>query len=303
MQQDRRSMFKSVGERLLLDLRTAVQGATDTEVQGRAGETAFRGWLGENIPNRFHVVTGAVLSPQTPPTTERDCLVFDADQSASFRRIGGLPDLFPIEGVVASIEINTGPSGATYAKLAEDARKLSEVGKLRGRLPLPKPTKLLPWAPPGEATIEKDLWVNQQHFSLPSLLLIFAESLRGNLPELAHRVANHNKTVSIMESVDGVFILNTGFISHVSPGEGWNVQRLAGFPLAWMEAEPSEVLLKLMTLVWNYLWKGPCEFGPDLGSYYADQSYFLEVEQPRVVILDDADYVAQVQEGFVTTQR
>lgn len=300
LQEQRRVLFRSVGERLLADLRAAVEGETDTEVQGRAGDAAFRKWLQDQIPNRFRVVTGTVLSPQTAPTTERDCLVFDGDQSPTFRQIGGRPDMFPIEGVVASVEINTGHSGASYAKLLHDAKKLSDIGKLQRGPPLPKPARLSPLVADGGATIPGELWVSTQQFPLQPLLLIFAESLRGNLPELCTRVAAHNRTVSIRESVDGVFILNQGFVLHLAPGQGWNVQRLAGFPLGWMEVEPWEVLLKLMSIIWNYLWKGPCEFGPDLGSYYADQAYFLEVEQPRLKILDDTDYLSQTEAGFVT---
>ena len=144
------------------------------------------------------------------------------------------------------------------------------------------------------------MWVSRQHFSGPPLLLIFAESLRGNLRELATRLAVHNRGVSLSESVDGAFILNKGFILHLEPGTGWNVHRLTGFPLGWMQADPSQVLLKLMTIIWNYLWKGPCEFGPEMSGYYADQAYFLEVEQPRVHVLEDTDYLSQTEPGFAT---
>lgn len=298
MQEQRRALFRSVGERLVADLRAAAEGNTDTDVQGRAGEQAFRKWLQEQLPHRFQVLTGAVLSEGAGPTTERDCLIFDGDQSPAFRQIGGRPDLLPIEGLVASIEINTGAAGTSYAKLLRDADKLSQVGKLQRTAPLPKAMRLLPLVIEGGRTVQSELWVSRQHFPVGPLLFIFAESLRGNLPELARRVAAHNRTVTLTESVDGVFVLNRGFILHLAPGQGWNVHRLPGFPLALMEAEPWEILLKLTTTLWNYLWKGWCEFGPDLGAYYADKAYFLEVEQPRTNILDDAAYVAQLEAGF-----
>ena len=300
MQEERRSIFRSVGDRLLADLRGAAAGQPDTQMQGRAAENAFREWLQQQLPKRFDVVKGAVLSPQAGPTGEMDCLVVDGDQSPAFRQIGGRPDLLPIEGVVASVEINSGSSGTPYKKLLSDAAKLSEVGKLRGMSPLPKPIKLSPLRADNRNTIQGNLWVSRQHFPRPPLLLIFAESLRGNLGELANRLAIHNKSVSISDSIDGAFILNKGFILHLTPGQGWNVHRLAGFPLSWMEAEPWQVLLKLMTIIWNYLWKGPCEFGPELSGYYADKAYFLEVEQPRIKVPDDADYVSQTEPGFAT---
>jgi hypothetical protein len=299
MQEERRSIFRSVGDRLLADLRGLGVGQTDTQVRGRAAEKAFREWLAQQLPKRFQVVKGAVLSPNAGPTGEMDCLVVDGDQSPAFRQVGGRPDLLPIEGVVASIEINSGSSGTPYLKLLSDAAKLSEVGKLRGMSPLPKPVKLSPLAGQGK-TIEDNLWVSRQHFSRPPLLLIFAESLRGNLAELATRLAGHNKSVSLSHSVDGAFILNKGFILHLEPGVGWNVHRLRGFPLAWMETDPWHVLLKLMTIVWNYLWKGPCEFGPEMSGYYADKTYFIDVEQPCTKVLDDAEYISQSEPGFAT---
>ena len=80
---------------------------------------------------------------------------------------------------------------------------------------------------------------------------------------------------------------------HFTPGQVWDVDRMAGSQLALMQAEPWHVLLKLMTIIWNYLWKGPCEFGPEMSAYYADRAYFLEVEQPRIEVLDDIDYRSQ----------
>lgn len=301
MLEQRRELFRSIGDRLSADLRAAAEGATDTDVQGAAGEEYFRGWLGQQLPKRFGVATGAVLSSDSGPTDQLDCLIVDGDQSPAFRQIGGRPDLFPIEGIIASIEINTGRAGATYAKLLRDATKLSELGKLRGRGPLPKAVQLQPVAG-GVPTLKSAIFVTRRQFPMQPLLLIFAERMRGSLQELTTRLASHNKSVNISESVDGVFIVDKGFVSHLTPGQGWNVQRLAGFPLGWIEAEPWEVLLKLMTMIWNYLWKGPCEFGPDVGAYYADKAYFLDQEQPRLNILEDPDYVGQTEPGYVTYQ-
>ena len=300
MQEERRSIFRSVGDRLLADLRGSAAGRSDTQIQGRAAEMAFRTWLQDQLPKRFDVVKGAVLSPRAGPTGEMDCLVVDGDQSPAFRQFGGRPDLLPIEGVVASVEINSGSSGTGYIKLLHDAAKLSEVGKLRGMSPLPKPMKLSPLKRGAPATIDRELWVSRQHFSGPPLLLLFAESLRGNLQELMTRLAVHNKSSALSDSIDGAFILNKGLILHVDPAKGWTVNRMTGFPLGWMEAEPWEVLLKLMTMIWSYLWKGPCEFGPEMSSYYHDDAYFLEVERPRINVLDDTGYLSQIEAGFGT---
>jgi hypothetical protein len=94
-------------------------------------------------------------------------------------------------------------------------------------------------------------------------------------------------------------VLNTGIILHLAEGQdGWAHARLPGLELAYMPAEPWEVLLKLVSLVWNTLWKGPYSV-PDLSPYYADQEYFAHDELPRVSAVSNAQYVAQTQERFM----
>ena len=294
-------MFKSIGKRLVADLEAVSIGDTDTDVQGAAGEAAFRDWLGRQLPTRFAPVSGAVLSKNHPPTTQRDCLVFDRTECPVFRQIGGQPDLYPIEGVVGCIEINTGKSGATSEKLLHDCRKLSEIGGLaRDSNPLlSKVVRLTPLQIPGNNTISSELYVGQQQHLLPPILYLFAERVRASLKDLAESIASHNKSVAVSAGVSGAFVLETGVILHIAPNEGWNHARLTGMNLAYMNAEPWEVLLKMVSIVWNHLWKGPY-LSPDLGPYYADKAYFLEQEMPRIVVLSDADYLAQTESGFVT---
>jgi len=299
----RREMFKSVGKRLVADLEVVSTGDTDTETQGGAGESAFRDWLNKQLPSRFQAVNGVALSANDPPTTQRDCLIFDMSECPVFRQSGGQPDMFPAEGIIGAFEINTGISGATSAKLLHDCTKLSEVGKLcrNRRALLSNLTKLIPVQIPNAMTIPNELIVAQQPFLLPPILYLFAENIRGNLSDIAARIAIHNKTVPVVASVSGLFVLNKGVVLHITPNQGWIHARLPGFPLAYMEAEPWEVLLKLVSIVWNHLWKGPYTI-PDLGSYYADQKYFMDIEWPRCVVLDDPEYISQREEGFVTFQ-
>jgi hypothetical protein len=296
----RRQMFKSIGERLIVELKLASEGDTDTDIQGRAGEAAFRKWLSQQLPSRFHAVTGAVLSSKHPPTTERDCIVFDAGECPSFGQSGDQPDLLPIEGVVGAIEINTGRSGATYSKLLHDCRKLSEIGRLsrESRPPRSDIVKLGPSPIPNTATIPDEIFVSQRKFVTTPALYLFAEDIQGSLPELAQRVARHNKSVEVSASVGGVFVLNAGFILHIKSEDFWLFSRVTGFPLAYMEAEPWEVLLKLMSVIWVRIWR-ETDKCVGLGPYYADKTYFTEVELPRRVIIDDPDYSLQQEEGFV----
>ena len=99
-------------------------------------------------------------------------------------------------------------------------------------------------------------------------------------------------------SAPGVFVLNEGFILHIKPEDFWLFGRVTGFPFAYMEAEPWEVLLKLMSVIWVRTWR-ETDKCVDLGPYYADKTYFTEVELPRCVIIDDPDYLSQQEEGFV----
>ncbi len=147
----------------------------------RLGESAFREWLGKQIPSRFNAVSGAVLSKTNPPTTQRDCLIFDTGECPMFRQVGGQPDLYPVEGIVGCIEINTGKSGAPYGKLLQDCEKLSEIGRLcRDRNPLlPKAVRLSPLQIPNAITISNDTHVGLQSFLLPPILCLFTETIIG----------------------------------------------------------------------------------------------------------------------------
>jgi hypothetical protein len=154
---------------------------------------------------------------------------------------------------------------------------------------------------PNFQTVNSQTIVNHRRVHQQPLLLLFAESLKGNLNELMSRIAEFNKSVPVSLGVSGAFVLNEGFILHVSRGEGWNLTRLAGFPLAYVPAEPWEVLLKLMTLTWNQIARVTAS-APDLGAYYADASYFHEIDEPRAVVHIDDEYTNQTEEGFVSTR-
>ena len=124
--------------------------------------------------------------------------------------------------------------------------------------------------------------------------------MKDNLAELSNRIVEHNKSVPVSASVSGAFVLNKGIILHITPGDGWNISRLSGFPLAYMEAEPWEVLLKMMSVIWNRI--GIETFISDLGPYYADKSYFLDVEMPRCQVIDDKEYLSQQEPGLAMTR-
>lgn len=298
----RREMFESIGRKLSAELEVAALGKTDRGMQGGGAEGGFREWLASLLPNRFAVISGAIVSAGTDPTTQRDCIIWDAFDCAPFRRIGGLPDLLPVEGVVGAVEINTGATGATAEKIKHDAAKLTEVGRVSRefRLPaLPIPERIHP-APHLGGSIPVPWWVMRQTFDIPPLLLIFAESIRGNLADYAANLASHNASTTLGASVDGLFVLDQGFALHLDTN-GWAHHRIPGAPLATMDAQPWEVLLKLVTVVWSHLWKGPYRI-PDLSPYYADEKYFGEFERPRIKIVSDEAYVAQSEPGFVLAQ-
>lgn len=298
----RRKRFKLIGDGLIASLAESTEGDTDTELQGKTSERRFRDWLNRQLPSRFRASNGTVLSVNNPPCTERDCVVFDEGECPSFRQSGGQADMFPVEGVLGSIEINSGKSGTTYTKLMHDCKKLSELGALMrdGLAARAMATKLSPLPNVGVPTIQSDMAVLQQPYRLTPFLYLFVETLQGGLPELTKRIVEHNKAVSVSASVSGAFVLNKGVILHIDSGNGWNTTRLQGFPLAYMKAEPWEVLLKLMSVVWNRI--GLETYKSDLGPYYADKQYFMDVELPRTVVVDDKNYISQ-QEGGVVTSR
>lgn len=293
LHQDRRRMFESIGRGLAESLNTASSGKTDRTIQGRAGDQAFRNWLSQHLPKRFEVGTGAVVSPKEPLTSERDCVIFDAAECAPFRVSGGVSDIFPIEGIPACIELNTGKSGTTLQKIKHDAEKVSEIGKLRGTRKSPG-IKWLSQIPTQADLPRLRTAVEEEAPMMPPLLLIFVETLRGRLDTLAYRIAEHNKHQSIESSVDGVFVLNKGVVLHAdsSLDKGWSHQRQPGQNLVYMESANWEVLLIMMMIIWNHLWKGQY-ITADLGRYYMDLDYFLEAHRNRITPVGDNQYISQ----------
>lgn len=195
--EDRRKMFESMGRVLVESLNTAELGKTDRQIQGAAGELAFRHWLTKQLPKRYEVYSGTVVSPKDPPVTERDCLIFDAFEHPPFRVSGGEADMFPIEGVAASIELSTGKSGTPYQKIKKDAAKLSAIGQLRGSKRSPLPMWLSEIPSQRDSQFRHRIAVEQEVPDMPPLLLIFIETLRGKLDTLASRIAEHNKRRSL----------------------------------------------------------------------------------------------------------
>jgi hypothetical protein len=299
----RRERFKLLGNGLTNSLAESTESDTDTEIQGKASEKRFRDWLNQQLPSRFRALNGTVLSVNNPPCTERDCLIFDVGECPSFRQSGGQSDMFPVEGVIGSIELNLGKSGTGYTKLMHDCEKLSKVGILMSDSlgSRAKATKLSPLPNVGSTTIEREIAILQQPYRITPSIYLFIETLKGNLAELTKRIIQHNKSVPVSASVSGAFALNKGVILHVTHGEGWNINRLPGFPLAYMEAEPWEVLLKMMTVIWNRIGLETYK-SPDLGPYYANKQYFIDVELPRCKIIDDPEYLLQKEVVIASAQ-
>jgi len=124
-------MFKDIGDGLVSSLHKASLGKTCTKVQGEAGEAEFRSWLKDQLPKRYKLRSGTVVSQEAPPLTERDCLIFEALDYPPFRVSGGKADIFAIEGVAAAIELNTGRSGVSCSDVLYDAGKVSQIVNLK----------------------------------------------------------------------------------------------------------------------------------------------------------------------------
>jgi hypothetical protein len=301
---ERRKRFKTLGKALEANLELALQAESEGETrsgsQGIGGEESFRRFLNSQLPARFRALSGHIVSSKSPRSPQRDCIIFDAAECPVFLQSEGQPPHLPIEGVAGCIEANTGGSGATYSKLLDDCRRLSEIGQL-GRERLSRLARIAMLSPvdiPGKNTLQSELVVRKQEFtmSMPPVLYVFAAALQGNLPELARRIIDHNKSVDVSISVGGAFILDQGYILHIRPGQGWDHTRLPGSLLAYIQTETWEVLFQMMNVIWSHLWKTyDC---PNLGPYFADKEYFVEVDMPRCRVIDDLGYSSQKEEGF-----
>jgi len=287
---------------MVADLRLAAESGTDTGVTGTGGEAAFRKWIGTQLPRRYIATGGSIVSAHTPPTNQRDCLLFDTIDCAAFRTMGDHPDLFPIEGIVGAIELNTGRSGATRDKVLHDAQKLAEIGMLAKRHaipPLPTLERLEP-IHVGQPTLSNPMFVARRMCPPLPFLFIFAQSIRGSLDEYARAIVTHNLKTTIGESVDGLFVLDQGYALHLDRS-GWSTMRLPQIPLAIVHGEAWEVLLKLIITVWSHLWKAT-HLIADLGQYYASFGWFEDNERPRAEIVSGEDYAQQSEEGFLTVR-
>lgn len=296
------NVYESWASALLKAYEDARGLGLDSDVKGTQGEQAFLSWLHEWLPSRVEPLQGAVISTKRSPTNQMDCLLFDRAESPVFYRQGSSV-VVPIEGVLGNVEINTGEH-ASYTKILRDAEKLDSVAQLaadrQDRLPIPM--SHIP-APRDISTITgEDLrsGLTYHHvFGGKPLLLVFVEDLQGRLEELGPRIADHNKGVGVRRSVDGVFVLKQGYILHVDPaGAGWTTQRLEGNSLACASGSPGEVLLKLQSVVLQYLHQHSLVHPGGFDRYMSTEHQGRD-EVAAATRISDSDYQSQADPGSV----
>ncbi|MBI4641986.1 MAG: hypothetical protein HY731_14950 [Candidatus Tectomicrobia bacterium] len=253
----RLQLFEEVAAGLLSSYDQVRAVRLDAGLSGTSAENVLVEWIRGWLPTRVSVRNGAVLSVSHDPTTQRDCILFDQVDSPVFHRLGN-SDILPIEGVLGAIELNYGKN-TTYAKLAKDAAKLSEIAEMaherlhRVAVPLSHLSLGSDASTVSREELIAGLALHRAHDGKP-LLLIYAEQVKEQLIECARRVMEHNKSVGVRRSVDGLFILRKGFALHLDPQRpGWMTHRQAGAHFACLAASPGNVLLKMQSVILKHL--------------------------------------------------
>lgn len=255
------NLWKKIGERLLKDFEALHKSEyLDTGMKGRRGEGYFRKWLSLWLPKKIELVEGVIVEKDTNPTDQRDVIIFDSLNCPIFKEDNdGSRDIniLPIEGVIGTIEINS--STVKVDKIIKDIEKISEIKKFK---PLSEPPKAICFKPPPEPDI-KDCYSIQ----MQKLGYVFALDCEVSLATLADRVKAKNLGLGMDHSIDAIFILNKGCILHGNDN-GWTTTRLSEQNLFYMEMEPWDVLLTLVSMINHHLALGARGNIPSLEEYF-----------------------------------
>ena len=301
--EERFRIYEKIAEQLRSSYEELRLQGLDSGLAGSSAEKILVAWLKEWLPLRVDVRGGAVISRKGGPTTQRDALLFDRLECPVFRRIGDT-DLLPIEGVVGAIELNYGLSTG-YKKLLRDAAKLSEI-KALARARLRRAAMVVSHLQVGrdpEHVTQKER-VETTTLHLPQegrpILLIFAEQLEGTLSECAHRLVEHNKSVGVGESVDGLFVLRQGYALHYNEARRVITQRLPGSHFRCRSTSEGEVLLRMQDILLTHLYMAGKVHPEGFRSYVSGEEE-RELEHPVEEPVSDAKYAEQTDDDLLMT--
>lgn len=254
----------------------------DSGLKGRKGESHFRNWLSLWLPKKVEIKEGVVIDKDSKPTTQRDVIIFDSYNCPIFKDSTeeGEINILPIEGVVATIEINA--SRVKKDKIIKDIDKVAGVKKLK---PLFEPAKVL--------ALETELAPGYElkkclSTRMSRLGYIFAKDCDVSLEVLATAVEERNTELGVDASVDGIFILEKGCILHGNE-EGWTTSRIPGTDLFTVSLEPWSVLLTLVSMINQHLALGARGNTPSLEEYFRasdDQRENILANRKRVNVAD-----------------
>ncbi len=122
--------FERQAERLLAESRAAAALTTHRGLFGLAGEEAVRLFLRSQLPERYGVGTGHVVSFNAN-SAQVDTVIFDKQECFKLP-ITETSTLFSIEGVYAAIEIKTSPSKTSNTRevIKEAVANIASVHKV-----------------------------------------------------------------------------------------------------------------------------------------------------------------------------
>ena len=88
MQAGRSGLFEEAAAELQKKYNGLRKLKIDTGLAGSAAESILSEWLREWLPSRIEVLKGAIISQNTLPTSQRDCVLFDRGNCPIFYRQG-----------------------------------------------------------------------------------------------------------------------------------------------------------------------------------------------------------------------
>jgi len=299
---DRKKVYEDTVNSLFDQYNKIRSSGIDTGMSGNKAEKHFLKWLNEWMPKKIESKSGAIISVDDGPTNQMDCVLFDSYDNPSFEINEDDGNIFPIEGVVGAIELNVGEN-TSYQKIIKDCEKLTRMLRMCDKkiIGQPKLTSIVKFG--GDINSVENLKNNLYHFMTHEgkpLSLICVEDINGSLEEAAKRIMEHNKSVGIRYSIDGLFVLKQGFALHKDTREtGWVIHRQAGTKFCTSLTEPKIVLLRLQSITLSYL-----QLMGKISSAGFDRYFYelglVEQEMSSSITVSDSDYISQEDPGTVS---
>jgi len=171
--------------------------------KGTSIENLFREFLRKYLPRRLEIGNGEIIDSGGQKSKQTDLVIVNEDHPFTFTP--DLPGLFFIEGVCAAGEVKANLTSTEFKKALEDSCQFKQLNLNPGK---------------GTTVLSNASDINRFYKCPPWFLLSFESQLtfpaiRESIMEfMEHNVIADNRLV------DGVFVLNRGWLINFGDGKG-----------------------------------------------------------------------------------